>query len=679
MTDAPLPRASARQRTRSKRRRASASGSGLTEAGDQPVIARVQAVQQGLVAHGQMVAGLAEAGTAEMGDEQPRHRDMAPAEMAGAQAKVVFLTVALGEDFGTEAAHGVDAVAAQIEAEAHADRDIDEILLVGAAGGGVQPDRGGEVGDGIAARRAGVAQDAGVVREWGGGADVGRGAAGVAQAFQPAGRHQRVAVEEDHVVAFGGGDAVIGAGGEALVARVPHDLHAARCRQRVQSVPQLGLGRGVVHHDDPVRWAEGGKDAVKAGQDGGGLAVDRHDDSYRAIRLRDGGGRPVPARGGPAWANSAWANGAWANGARANGACANSACANGARANGEAISAGSAGGANGAKRPGADERFGVGERYRASAAAAAVADFAFGIGIERAAQQIPPITPQHMQWPRKPGDGIGRDGEAARARQRAGVLHDRRQVRGDDPQRVAAGITTDQQLRIGIRVARVPGPAAQAAVVRLDEAGDTADRGDLDRTAEQLPAPKRHRDLARPGPGARQRGRGYALGVKLDLGGAGDGGADNELPVAGQPAPPGGAGTAEDHIGQGVAGVAPCGLQRVARQGGGEGGGGASGVVRAEAGRRQAKPGLANVAHFGDGAEQGFCARIVMTQAGAGERQRQRAVCRRQAMGAIQPADRFGGVARDQRMATPQQGVAGKGRGIAARGGGCGTLVRRRG
>ena len=115
----------------------------------------MQPVQQLFVAHLQVAAGLAERRTAEMRDEHSRHRDVAPAEMPRAQAEVVLLAVALGEDLGAEWADGVDAVAPQIQAEADADRDIDHAPLVGAAGDGVQPDGRGAIRHRIAARGPG--------------------------------------------------------------------------------------------------------------------------------------------------------------------------------------------------------------------------------------------------------------------------------------------------------------------------------------------------------------------------------------------------------------------------------------------------------------------------------------------------------------------------------------------
>ena len=166
---------------------------------DQGVVAWVQPVQHRHVAGDQVASGGAERRAAGMADEDARRRDAAPAEMAGAQAEVVFLAVALGEHIFPQQANRVEAVAPEIQAEADAGRQILDGSAVGLLRQGISGDDGGEVRHRVAAVPAGVAEDGGVVGQRRRGADIRRAVCGGAQTNEPARRHQRVAVQQHHV------------------------------------------------------------------------------------------------------------------------------------------------------------------------------------------------------------------------------------------------------------------------------------------------------------------------------------------------------------------------------------------------------------------------------------------------------------------------------------------------
>ena len=126
-------------RSRSIRRRGSASGSAATKRSISACVAGMQLLDDAAVALPQMRGAAAEGRAAEVADEQSGQRDVAPAQPAGAQAEIVLLAVALGEHVGAEQADGVQAVAAEVEAEADADRNIDYGRAVRACGQPVQP------------------------------------------------------------------------------------------------------------------------------------------------------------------------------------------------------------------------------------------------------------------------------------------------------------------------------------------------------------------------------------------------------------------------------------------------------------------------------------------------------------------------------------------------------------
>ncbi len=65
-----------------------------------------------------------------MCDEHAGRGDVPPAEMPRAQAEIVLLAIALGEQVGAKQADGIEAGAPDIHAEAHADRDVDRLAAV---------------------------------------------------------------------------------------------------------------------------------------------------------------------------------------------------------------------------------------------------------------------------------------------------------------------------------------------------------------------------------------------------------------------------------------------------------------------------------------------------------------------------------------------------------------------
>ena len=97
---------------------------GLRMRRDQPGVTRMQPLQQRRVARPQMPRRRAERLAADMRDEHARRGDVTPAEVAGAEAEIVLLAVALCEYVGAQQAHRIQAIPAHIHAEADADRDV---------------------------------------------------------------------------------------------------------------------------------------------------------------------------------------------------------------------------------------------------------------------------------------------------------------------------------------------------------------------------------------------------------------------------------------------------------------------------------------------------------------------------------------------------------------------------
>src|SRR5208337_964801 len=84
----------------------------------------------------------AKAGAAHVADEQSCQRDVPPPQYARAQAKVVFLPIALREHIGTERSGCVEAIPAQEQAKTDANRNVDDGVRVRAFSQTVEPVRG---------------------------------------------------------------------------------------------------------------------------------------------------------------------------------------------------------------------------------------------------------------------------------------------------------------------------------------------------------------------------------------------------------------------------------------------------------------------------------------------------------------------------------------------------------
>ena len=395
-----------------------------------------------------------------------------------------------------------------------------------------------------------------------------------------------------------------------------------------------------------MRWAHRGQHAVEAGQHRRCSAIDRDDHVHVPAPARDGGWRD--GRGDVGWERR-----------RREGDSRGPAGQTDARWRlGQTNARGRVGQTDGRRRVG---QFGVrrwaGQIVRQRGRGRRGSSLP-GIRVKRTAQHVVAVTPQHVQRPAEPGQGCGGDGKAARACQRDSVLDRSRQVRGGDPQRVTADTAADQQDRIGVRIAGVPGPSAEAAVLRLDETGDPADRGEPDRASEQVVAAHGDREFRSAGPGAWQARSGASLAIQPDLGLARHCRSDDEPAVGDHAAPTDGGGAADDGVGKRCRPRHQCRLRHMPRQRLGQGAGRAGGVALLQPRRGQAEPGRAHILGLGNRPEQRFGARIVAAQARGGERQREGAVMRCQAVGAIQPAYRGGAVARHERLLAALQRLA---------------------
>ena len=256
--------------------------------GDAGAVGGVALVQDGEVTAQELGAGAAERDAAEMGHERGGDGDVAPAEGTGAFGKIVFLAVALGKGDLIELAGLRQAVGADEHAEAVGGGDVDRGAGIGAGGEPGQAVGLSQAGRWVAAVRVGVAEDAGLVGQRGGGADVRRAAGGVAQGFEPEGGDQGVAVEQDGVVAGGGGEAGVGGGGEAEVAGGvgADEVDAAVLGEVGQSLGEVGVGGVVVHHGEAVGGGQGGQDGSDAVERGVQAAVDGNDDVDREGGVR---------------------------------------------------------------------------------------------------------------------------------------------------------------------------------------------------------------------------------------------------------------------------------------------------------------------------------------------------------------------------------------------------------
>ena len=117
---------------------------------DQRAIAGMQPLEQRRVARLQMLCRRTEGMAADMRDEQARRGDMPPSQVAGAQAEVGLLAIALGEQVGPQWPDRIQAGAPDIHAEADAHRNVDRAPAVHPPRQGVDTHGGGEVRPGVA-------------------------------------------------------------------------------------------------------------------------------------------------------------------------------------------------------------------------------------------------------------------------------------------------------------------------------------------------------------------------------------------------------------------------------------------------------------------------------------------------------------------------------------------------
>ena len=177
-----------------------------------------------------------------MSDEQPGEGNVPPTQLTGSQAEIVFFPISLREDIGSESTSRVQTIAPQIQAEPDTNRDIDNAGAVRLQGHAVQPIRAGLVGDWVRSGRSRIAQDASVVRQWRDGADVHIRIGGGMKPFQPALRHQRVAVEQHDVPPSCRPYAGVGTGRKTQRPRVTPDADQTAVRQFIQMRDNRGFG-----------------------------------------------------------------------------------------------------------------------------------------------------------------------------------------------------------------------------------------------------------------------------------------------------------------------------------------------------------------------------------------------------------------------------------------------------
>ena len=154
---------------------------------DQFRVAGMQPLQQSCVARPQVPCRRAERMSADMRDEYPWCGHIPPAQVAGAQAKVVLLAIALGEQVGAQQADCVQAGPANIQAEPDSHRDVDRAAAIHPSRQGINARRRGKVRHVVAAASIGIVQDRSVVRQRRHCADIARAVSDAAQFLQPAG------------------------------------------------------------------------------------------------------------------------------------------------------------------------------------------------------------------------------------------------------------------------------------------------------------------------------------------------------------------------------------------------------------------------------------------------------------------------------------------------------------
>ena len=191
---------------------------------------------------------------------------VAPAGRSGALAEVILFAIALAEVLGVEQADGVQAVAADVHAKAHAGRHIHHLAGIGAR---TQCVDGGRIHAGrqvVALAKARVAADGGVVGKRRDGGDACIAVGGLADAVQPVIGDHGVAVEQQHVMGGVQRHAPVDGTDEAEVLLVLQQGDAGLlCRLLAQPGRDFGLRAGIVDdHELPVRAAGAGQNGFDA-------------------------------------------------------------------------------------------------------------------------------------------------------------------------------------------------------------------------------------------------------------------------------------------------------------------------------------------------------------------------------------------------------------------------------
>ena len=272
------------------------------------VIAGIAALDHGAVACQQRRAGSAERCAAEMGHEHAGGGHMPPAEVAGTQAKVVLLAIALGEQVLAQCPHGIEALAPDIHAEAHGGRDLDRDAPVHPRRQGRQPACVRLGRDRVVAAGLGIADQGCVVGQRRGGADIRLRMNQGAQGRQPAARHQRVAVQQHDVVGRRRAQPGVRRCREAAADRPADQRYGSICGQPVERQRQRGFRRRVIDCHDPRAGWNCGPHAGDALERHAQSAMDWDHHHDRPVRRRFGvdrraldGGRdrcPAEDRGG---------------------------------------------------------------------------------------------------------------------------------------------------------------------------------------------------------------------------------------------------------------------------------------------------------------------------------------------------------------------------------------------
>ena len=420
----------------------------------------MQSVQDRQVAGQQLRLGGAERTAIGVCDEYPWRGDMAPAEMTGANAEIVLLAIALGEDILAEQPDLRQAVAAKVDAEAMCCRHLNDRAAIGPASQTIEPERCRCVRNRIGTIFPRITEHRCIVGKWCRGPDVRCAVRRLGQSLDPARRRQRIAVQQNHVAVAGGSNAGIGSGGKAAILRLVAQQDAALPRQFSQRFHQSGFGRCIFDHNTARACRQRGQHTVDAGK--GSIAatigrdhdVDAHrtgsapgDRSYTDDVGRHRGQAQIDDTGNPA-----------------------------------------RGGREQSPR-----------QFRSAGRTALLQQ-----RIQRTAVDVPASFILHRDRRSQRAEVPRRDAQAARAGERPGMAYLGRRIAEGDTQRGASGILNGQQRRT-VRITWEPRPAGQAAGGGSDEALDLADRRGIQRTAQQVATLQADGDLRGVSPSAWQQ------------------------------------------------------------------------------------------------------------------------------------------------------------------------------